>query len=261
MSMRLSGLAKLVLALLALVAAPLAPCQAQFASGGGFADMYSQNGLSGMAATRVAPPGGWAEVLTTTPKWLVIQNQQGQQFPVAFADVQMFVIRWPTTLDQVAAGSLVEATGVDMGTNQVLTDHVDVYEGTAGQLGVFPTIQTIIGYNRIMTAFDVEQHNTYGIDYFRYLSPGEFGIPPRLHVVGPIVNVNPVLSLGVGGGIAVSIIPSAGSLFITSITPGSASFVRKGDLVYFAPVEANPKSLVLSQLVVYKKIPQSQFTP
>jgi hypothetical protein len=261
MTIRLGGLAKLSLALLALVAAPLAPCQAQFASGGGFSDMFSQFGQSGMVAPRVAPPGGWAEVLTVTPKWLVLQNQQGQQFPVAFSEVQMFVIRWPALLDQVAPGALVEATGIDMGTNQISTDHIDIYEGTAPQLGVGPTLQTIVGFNRVLTAFDIEQHNTYGIDYFRYLTPDEMSLPPRLHVVGPIVDVNP-LRLAVGGGISIAVFPpSAANFFITSITPGSSSFVRKGDLVYFASSDATVKSLLLSQLVVYKKIPQSQFTP
>jgi hypothetical protein len=260
MRMRSTGLTKLVLAVLALLAAPLAPCRAQFASGGGFSDMFSQNARSGMSATRIPPPGGWAEVISATPKWLVIQNQQGQQFPISFNEVQTFLIRWPTQLEDVAAGALVEATGVNMGTNQIQTDHVDVFEGTANQLGVVPTLQTIVGANRIMTAFDVEQHNTYGIDYFRYLSPDELQIPPRLHVVGPIANLNP-LRLAVGGGISIAVFPSANSFFITSITPGSTSFVRKGDLVYFVPADANPKSLVLSQLIVYKKIPQSQFVP
>jgi hypothetical protein len=260
MTMRLTGLTKLVLAVLALLAAPLSPCRAQFASGGGFSDMYSQNGRSGMAATRIPPPGGWAEVIAVTPKWVVIQNQQGQQFPISFNEVQTFLIRWPTQLEDVAAGSLVEATGVDLATNQIQTDHVDVFEGTANKLGVVPTLQTIVGGNRVMTAFDIEQHNTYGIDYFRYLSPDELQVPLRLHVVGPIVDLNP-LRLGVGGGISIAVFPMANSFFITSITPGSSSFVRKSDLVYFVPVDANSKSLVLSQLVVYKKIPQRQFVP
>jgi len=37
--------------------------------------------------------------------------------------------------------------------------------------------------------------------------------------------------------------------------------MRKGDLVYFVPQEATPKSLNLTELVVYKKMPQSQFVP
>jgi hypothetical protein len=260
MKMQIGGTAKLVVATMALVLAPLAPSQAQFAGGGGFADMWSQNGLSGMVSPSLTPPGGWAKVLSITPKWMVIENQQGQQFPISFGEVQLFVIRWPTTFDQVSPGSLVEATGVDVGTNQLYTDHIDIYEGTANQLGVVPIIQTIIGFNRVLNAFDIEQHNTYGIDYFLYLTPAELQLPPRMHVVGPIVDLNP-LRLGVGGGISIAVFPSAGSFFITSITPGSPSFVRKDDLVYFVPVEATPRSLVITQLVVYKKIPQSQFAP
>jgi hypothetical protein len=85
-------------------------------------------------------------------------------------------------------------------------------------------------------------------------------MPRRLHVVGPIVDLNP-LRLGIGGGIAVTVVPTLGNFFMTSVTPGSTSFVRKGDLVYFVPIEPTPKSLTLNQLVVYKKVSLSQFVP
>jgi hypothetical protein len=235
-------------------------CDAQFSNAGGFADAFSNQGLSGMTDARIPTQGDWGEVLTVTSKWLVIQNQQGQQFPVALTGVQMFVMRWPTTLDGIAPGALVEASGIDLGTNQVQTDHVDVFEGTANQLGVFPTVQYIIGFNRILTQFDIDSQNAYGVDFYRYLTPAEINMPRRLHVVGPIVDLNP-LRVGVGGGIAMTIVPTLGSFFVTSVTPGSTSFVRQGDLVFFVPVEAAPKSLNLSQLVVYKRTPLKQFAP
>jgi hypothetical protein len=234
-------------------------CLAQFSQAGGFADPFNTMGLSGMAA-RMPSQGDWGEILTVTSKWMVIQNQQGQQFPISLAGVRLFVIRWPTTLDKIAPGALVEATGVDLGTNQVQTDHVDVFEGTANQLGVFPAVQTILGFNRIVTQFDLDSWNTYGYDLYRYLSPDEMNMPRRLHVVGPIVDISP-LRLGVGGGIAITVVPTLGSFFMTSVTPGSTSLVRRGDLVYFVPIEATPKSLTLNQLVVYKKIALSQFVP
>jgi hypothetical protein len=246
-----------ILALLALCAAPSSRCLAQFGNAGGFTDAFTSLGQSGMQMARVPPQGGWAEVLTVTPKWLVIQTQSGQQFPVAFAGTQLFVIRWPTTLDKVAPGALVEATGVDAGTNQVITDHIDVYEGTANQLGVAPTIQTIIGMNRILSMYDNDQHNVYGQDMYRFLTPDEINMPRKLHVVGPILDLNP-LRLAIPGANAISIVGTMGSFYVTSVTPGSSSFVQKGDLVFFVPQELTIKSLNLSQLVVYKKIPRSQ---
>lgn len=250
----------LTLAVLGLAGLPPSSSHAQFSGAGGFSDAFSNNAQSGMLAARFPAKGDWAEVITVTPKWIVIQNQNGQQFPISVAGVQLFVMRWPITLDKVAPNALLETTGIDRGTNQIVTDHIDVYEGTANQLGVVPTVQTIVGYNRLMTAFDIDQHNTYGIDYFRFLTPDELALPIRLHVAGPIVDVNP-LRLAVGGGISIAVFPASDAFFMTQVTPGTPALVRKGDLVYYVPREPTPKSLNLAQLVVYKSIPLSQFSP
>lgn len=232
-------------------------CRAQFGPSGGFSDPFSDLGFSGMQQPQPTPQGEWAQVLTATPRWLVLQNQKGQQFPVSTAEIRSFLIRWPTTLDRLAPGTLVEATGPDLGTNQLQTDHVDVYEGTAQQLGIAPTVETIVGFNRILTSFDVDQQNTYGFDMFRMLSPAELQMPRRLHVVGPLVGLNPI-RIEIGGNIAVAVLPMMGQFSVTSVTPGSASFVREGDLVYATPAEARPRGLLLSRLVVYKTTPLNQ---
>src|SRR5438874_1362942 len=93
----------LLLTVVAVSACPLAQCKAQFA-GGGFADAFSNNERSGMATANLSQQGEWAEVVTVTAKWMVLMNQQGQQFPVAINNIGLFVIRWPTTLDKVAQG-------------------------------------------------------------------------------------------------------------------------------------------------------------
>jgi hypothetical protein len=236
-------------------------CEAQFSPAGGPTNEFVTGGMSGMTYPRFPAQGEWGEVLTVTSKWIVLQNQQGQQFPVSLAGVKLFVMRWPTTLDSVAPGALVEATGLDIGTNQVQTDHVDLFEGTANQLGVVPTLQPIVGFNRVISQFDIDSWVNYGVDLYRYLSPEEMNMPRRLHVVAPLVDINP-LRLAIGGGIVLAVIPpNPGSFFVTSVTPGSTSFVRSGDLVYFLPQEATPKSLNLSQLVVYKKMALRQFVP
>jgi hypothetical protein len=48
---------------------------------------------------------------------------------------------------------------------------------------------------------------------------------------------------------------------MTQVTAGSASFVQPGDLAYVLVTGRGPKSLTLSELVVYKRIPLSQFAP
>ena len=231
-------------------------CRAQFAPSGGFSDPFSDLGFGGMQSPQTSTEGEWAQVLTVTPLWLVLQNQKGQQFPVSTTEIGTFLIRWPTTLDRLAAGTMIETTGIDMGTNQISTDHVDVFEGTAEALGVSPTVETIVGFNRVLTAFDIAQQNTYGYDMFRMLSPAELEMPRRLHVVGPLAGLNP-LQIGLGGNIGVAVFPSANGVTVTSVSPGSASFVREGDLVFASPVEAAPKTLRLAQLVVYKNAPNA----
>ena len=46
---------------------------------------------------------------------------------------------------------------------------------------------------------------------------------------------------------------------MTQVTRGSWSFVEKGDIAYLVPVEVAPKTLVLSQLVLYKRVTRDRF--
>lgn len=229
--------------------------------GGSWCAAQAVNPQSGSFASGMAPQfppsGDWVEVVTVTPKWLVLQNQSGQQFPVSFDAVQQFVIRWPIAPERITAGALVETMGVDLGSNRIQTDHVDVFEGSARSM-TRPTLQRVIGYNRRPTQFDVINQNIYGV--YVPLLPGENQIPDRLHVAGPIAGYNP-LSVAIAGNNAVSILPSGGGLFFSQVTAGSASLLRQGDLVYVVPSDMTPRSLILSQMVAYKTIPLSQFVP
>lgn len=212
---------------------------------------------SGMQTPNFPPAGDWAEVITVTPRWLVIQNRTGQQFPVSLDAVREFVIRWPIDPGSISSSALVETIGLDLGSNRVRTDHVDVFEGQARGL-VRPQFQQIIGFNRRPTAFDIQNKNIYGV--YIPLLPGEDQIPNRLHVCGPVVGLNP-LQIAVGGNNSVAVLPSDGGLFFSQVTPGSPSQLRPKDLVYVVPIDINIKSLVLGQMVAYKTIPLSQFVP
>lgn len=214
---------------------------------------------SGMLAPRFPNQGDWAEVVTATPRWLVFQNARGQQFPVAVDHVGEFVVRWPTSLDRISPQALVEATGLDLGSNQVRTDHIDVFEGAARGL-VRPGYQPIIGFGRTPTWYDYEQANTYGVNYYNFLLPGEEQIPARLNIVGPVANLNP-LRIAVDGNNAVAVFPAPSGFNISQVTIGTLGVVRPGDLAYLVPAQIAPRGLTLEQLVIYKSMPIDRFAP
>src|SRR4051812_42945222 len=55
--------------------------------------------------------GTWAEVINVTSRWMVVQNESGQQFPIASDRVRQFLIRWPLPTNQISPQSLLEVTG------------------------------------------------------------------------------------------------------------------------------------------------------
>src|SRR5437868_6325008 len=93
MRLRSSGWGRFALALLAIAAWSAPRSEAQ----------YPDNVVEPPGGEAVRPPStrGWAEVVTITPKWLVLQNEQGQQLPVPLNDIDLFVIRWPITADRI----------------------------------------------------------------------------------------------------------------------------------------------------------------
>ena len=209
-------------------------------------------------APQAAVSGDWGQVLTVTDKWIVLQNDAGQQFPVAVGTIRLFLMRWPTAPERLGPQSLVEVTGLDLGSYRAQTDHVDVYEGAAAQL-VSPAVFRITGFGRVSTMVDyVFDAGAYGEPFpgvgAGVMFPGEGSVPPRLHAVGQVVNQVP-LQIAVPGGSAVTILPSPNGLSMTQVTPGTYSMVRPGDIVYFVPSAANARSLALDQLIVYKAVP------
>jgi len=219
---------------------------------------------------QLPPEGAWGEVINATPRWLVIQNHAGQQFPVAIEDITEFLIRWPSSLDALKEGSLVEAVGQNVGSNTIRTSHIDVFEGTDRTL-VTPTYNDILpnnmvvttvdpGFNRFMNAFDVAGQNMlYGWAY--PVAPGLTGIPSRLHVVGSPVDTSP-LRLAIPGNNLATVIPdNAGRLTVSQVTRGSSTFARKGDYAFLLPLQTTARGLAVSQLILYKQVPLQQFNP
>jgi len=201
--------------------------------------------------------GTWAEVINSTPRWLVVQNQAGQQLPIAADRIRQFLVRWPSSADLLTANSAVEVTGPEGPGNSVIADHIDHYEADAQNL-VSPTVQTLFGNNLTLSPFDLAQKNSFGAEYF--LTPDQYNIPSRLHIVGPPLSSNPVRLAGFANSVY-TVQPSLNGMTVTQITMGNVGFARRGDVVYLTAENFTARSLDVTQLVLYKRIPIRQFQP
>jgi hypothetical protein len=219
---------------------------------------------------QLPPQGAWGEVINATPRWLVIQNHTGQQFPIALDDIGEFLVRWPSSLDQHGGESMVEAVGNDLGSNVVEVTHVDVFEGADRSL-VSPTYNSVLAngalvtaidpsFNRFMNAWDYAgQSMLYGWAF--PITNGANGIPSRLHIVGSVVQRSP-LRLAVPGNNIATVIGGQNVAFtVSQVTRGSMNHARKGDYAFLLPRAINRKGLSVSQLILYKSIPFWQFNP
>ena len=222
--------------------------------------------------------GMWGEVIASTSRWIVIQNQEGQQFPLAADRIRQFLIRWPSSVNDLSPASMVEATGVQTSTNSMMTDHIDVYEADAQNL-VSPTIQSVAGANggpvQVNTSnfsfIDFETLNFGARNWTELPGSGTTnwtelpsivqGGSLLLHVVGRSTGINPVQLSGFGPG-TMSVTPGpSGAMTVTQVTLGTNSYAKKGDLVHLTADSASARGLDVSQLVLYKKIPLRRFQP
>ncbi|HEX8199030.1 MAG TPA: hypothetical protein VF590_00980 [Isosphaeraceae bacterium] len=244
MMMRGRVSARLALAAAALLAAPVARSEAQVA--GGF-------GPDGLVFPRFSPQGEWAEVLTVTPRWLVLQNQQGQQFPVNIDSVQLFFMRWPTSPDRLTPDALIEAYGAIRFSNQIVTDHVDVFQGPSRAMTT-PRQDPYDQFDQLVIPSSIiGREYTFGDDF---RNSGNTGQPVQLHVAGPVVNRNP-LTVMTPGNSPVSILGPQGLPLMFLKTQGAMPLVQPGDLAWFVTIGSGPRSLSLAQLWVYKSVPFS----
>jgi hypothetical protein len=215
---------------------------------------YNTFNTGGLQQTRIPPQGVWAEVINITPRWMVIQNQLGQQFPIEAPSAGQMLIRWPSTVDALTNQSVIEVTGPEAGSNVIIADHIDIYEGSAQNL-VSPAVNNLYGYNRTLSAFDVDQQNSYGVVY--WMTPEEYAIPSRMHIVGG-AGTGAVRVAGFGQN-WYTIQPSTNGMSVTQVTRGVFTDARAGDIVYIVPQNILPNTLVISQMVLYKKIPYAAF--
>ncbi len=207
----------------------------------------------------VSAQGMWAEVIASTSRWIVVQNQEGQQFPIAADRIRQFLVRWPSSVGDLSPASMVEATGLQTGANTLMVDHIDVYEADAQNL-VSPTVQNLSGgNNRPPPTLDSLYQGGFGITNWMEVRDQNTS-QMIMHVVGRSTGINPVQLSGFGPT-SVMVVPGSSGMSVTQVTLGTNSFAKKGDLVHLTPETALPRSLDVSQLVLYKKIPLRQFQP
>lgn len=215
-------------------------------------------------APKFAARGEWTRVLSVTPKWMVIRNERGQQFPVALTrgNVRMFVIRWPVAPAAISPAAVAEVMGVDLVSNTVQASRLDVFEPDAQGLlnGLWPSRTHLAGLNRIVSPYGADRDSAINGYATVYQLPIERFIPNRTHAVAPIVGVNPI-RLALGNNNTLTVIPAGTGLMMTRVTAGSPNFVSPGDLAYVMVSGQNAKTLFLSELVVYKRVSFDQFAP
>ena len=199
--------------------------------------------------------GTWAEVINVTSKWIVVQDEEGRQFPIAADAIKQFLIRWPSGVDQLNNGSLVEATGVNAGSNVVVADHLDIYEADAQRL-VSPNVTNLFGANRTL-ATQEEDRDQFSTSY--YVSDEEAAIPNRINIVGHPTQASP-LQIRVNATNWMTVQPGGNGMTVTQVTLGSNSFARKGDVAYIVADGTAQRSVNVAMMVLYKTIPLRQFS-
>jgi len=219
---------------------------------------------------QLPPQGAWGEIINVTSRWVVIQNHSGQQYPIAADDLGEFLVRWPSSVEELGRQSVVEAVGQDLGSNVLRTTHIDVFEGADRSL-VAPTYNSLLpnnaivttvdpGFNRFMNAWDYGGQNLlYGWAY--PVRPGLEGLDVRLHVAGNVIGRDPVQLSLPGNNFATIVAEPGGQFTVSQVTRGAVSYIRKGDYAFLMPRQISPRGLILSQFVLYKSMPFRQFIP
>ncbi len=213
--------------------------------------------LGSLRPPQPTPQGYWAEVISATSRWIVVQDDKGRQFPIASDSIKQFFVRWPSSISQLTTASMVEATGVDGGSNTVIADHLDIYEADAQNL-VTPNVQNLYGNNRTLASID-EDHNGQ-VDVAYSVSPAEATIPNRVNLVGRPINNNP-LQVQTSGNNSMMIVPGGGGMSVSQVTHGTMSYAKRGDQVFIVTRDATTRTLEVTQLVLYKTVPLRAFQP
>lgn len=207
------------------------------------------------AQPRVAPAGFWTRALTVTPEWLVVENEEGQQFPIAIAAVKSYLVRLAITPNEIPPGSVAIFNALVGPTGELFTDQIDLPEGVL-RAGLVPQSLTI-GANGLsyeeMILFNTITERIFG----RGLAIAQFAGPTYRHTVGPVVNANPI-RIEIPVGQFATVLPASPNFRVYRVRQDVGAFasVAPGDWVYIVPAPNNPlapESLVPAKMIVYKQ--------
>lgn len=210
-----------------------------------------------VAQAPAAPFGIWVEVVSIGDRWLVVEDDAGKQYPVALAadNIDLFLIRWPITLDLLGPDCTIEASGINGENSIVVAPHADVFRG-ANQAMVVPTFQPVVEPRVFMNPYNIMMMNIFGPVY---MLPAPDQVQPRqMHVVGPwIQNAGLTPAIQQGGNSIYYIAADS----MTEVTPGNPLHVAPGDLAFCLIDDWNGRTLRLRELIVYKSMPTAMFAP
>lgn len=199
---------------------------------------------------------GWAEVLSVTPKWVVLQAADGRQYPVDGSATGRFLVRWPILPSMVSPSALVEVEGMSPSVNMLATNSVEVYEGAARSLVspsyITPTDAGILRQYDATYTFGFDSMNQFWSLYPSQPAVAMNNVNLLTYMVAPVVNVVPLL-IGTPANQSVRVVPANGQSFqMTRIVVGTLDQLRPGDLVYAVPQFATNKAMSLATFIVFK---------
>ncbi len=216
---------------------------------------FAQQGGQDLPVFGLEGPG-WAEVLSVTPKWVVLQTADGRQYPVASNAMGRFIVRWPILPTMVSPTALVEVEGASPSVNLILTDNVEVYEGPARNFVqpsfLTPTDAGILRQYDATYTFGFDSMNQFWSMYPSQPAVAMTNVPLMTYMVAPVANVVPLM-LGTPSNQVLRVAPANGQSYnLTRIVVGTLDQLRPGDLVYAVPQNATPRAMGLAVMIVYK---------
>jgi hypothetical protein len=231
---------------------------AQFAAGRSEAQYEGIMGRGMPPAPKFAPQGDWLEVLTATPRWLVLQNQKGQQFPVDLDAVDLFLMRSPTTPERLGPDAWVAVFSLNRQSDRVVTDHLDVFQGAAKSLLPAPRRGPVNERGDYIFPLLMDTYETgFGDDFRRW--PVD-GLPEYLDLVGKIVQGRPLV-VESPDNTRITVVGPQGPPALSLVTFGSSATVLPGDQAWCLITSATPRTLILEQLWIHKAVPLDRIAP
>ncbi len=217
-------------------------------------------GLVNSGPQKPTPPGFWCQVIMANSKWVVLQDEEGRQYPLSSQAIGQFLVRWPSNLASIGAQSMLEVSGNDLNPNAMSTDHIDIFESDAYSLVSTPFVMSNYGFTPFVNPASFAVQNVLsGLNMITNpVVIGELTLPSVRTVVGRAESVSPLrISIGSNNSVLIQPMNDAG-ISMTRVTLGNTGIAAPGDVVFISATAMNTKSLAATQVVLYKRISYAQ---